>query len=356
MTLRDQCRLVLNGTSELGAILRCDGNVSVVVEPTATLGMTLWAGLERVSGVPELINNGTIRIWGRERPILFIFLRNRGTVTTFASTIQFETGAAIDLIQESGGRLSLGAGLNHGATLNGNALFHAGSSVSGEAFIREARVEGRIQGRLHFDRLSFGATAISKFSLITPRDRLSATQPIALAGQLELAPLQGTAPGPDDLIQLVTSGVEITGQFAGRPYGQRVQIPGGLESMLLTLSADSRRVELGRFLPRETHLSIVPLDFRLPEVAGRVGGCFVVPHPAVTLGEGIMAGGRADAVRQKARCCMSPNDATRPRVSAASSANPAICLASERSFSLPIPQARSQSVARTDGLVAIDLR
>lgn len=291
LVLRDQCRLALKSFSELESPLRCDGDVSVVVEPAATLGVTEGGGFLRLGGIPELRNEGIIRIWGSSRAMPFIFLRNRGTVTIFSSTINFETGAPTDLIQESGGSLDLGAGLDHGATLNGNAIFHNGSTVLGEAFIREARVEGRIQGRLNFDRLSFGSTAISKFSLIRSRDRLSATQPIALAGQLELAPLQGIIPGPDDVFEIVSSPGEITGQFAGRPFGQRVLIPGRSETMLLTRSAGLHRVELRSFLPGATGLSTVPLDFRLPEGAGGLGGCFVLPHPAVILPEGIVAGG-----------------------------------------------------------------
>ncbi|MBE0540794.1 MAG: hypothetical protein IH623_05355 [Verrucomicrobia bacterium] len=292
LTLRDQCSLVLNGDSFLGSPLRCDGNVRVMVQPWAMLDVALNGGfIHLTNGVPELRNEGTLHIMGNEQPVPFIYLYNRGTVITFASTIDFQTGAGLDMIQEAGGRLDVGAGLGHGATLNGNALFRQGSTVSGEAYLRQARVEGRIQGRFSFDELSFGPTAVSKFSLIAPHDHLSAAQPIALDGRLELAPLQGVIPGPDDVFQLVRSDGEITGQFTNRPFGQRVLVSGTNETMLLTRSADLHRVELRNFLPEATSLYSLPLSFRLPEVVGAVGGCFVVPHPAVTLSEGTVAGG-----------------------------------------------------------------
>ena len=290
LTLRDQCSLVLNGASFLGSPLRCDGNVSVMVKPSVMLDVALNGGFIRVNGVPELRNEGTLRIMGQEQPVPFIYLYNRGTVTTFGSTIDFQTGAGLDMIQEAGGNLSLGAGLGHGATLNGNALFRQGGSVSGQGYIREARVEGRIQGHLNFNRLSFGSTATTRFSLIGPRELISAAQPIVLDGQLELTAFQGVIPGPDSVLQLVHSDGEITGQFTGRPFGQRVLIPGGNETMLLTRSADSHLVELRKFLPQATTIFDQPLSFRLSNV-GAIGGCFVVPHPAVRLPEGIVAGG-----------------------------------------------------------------
>jgi hypothetical protein len=290
LTLRDGCSLVLNGTSLLESPLRCEGDVRVVIDPSASLGVAADAGFVRLSGVPELRNEGTLRIWGQEQPIPFIFLSNRGRVTTFASTIDFQTGAVLDVVQEAGGQLSLGAGLDYGATLNGSVLLRSGSTAAGQAFMRQARVEGHIQGRFRFDRLSFGSTATSKFSLIEPRDHLSAIQPIVLDGHLELAGLQGTIPGPDDVFVLVSSAGNITGGFVGRPFGQRVPIPGLNETMLLTLSANPHRVELRKFLPAATSLLGLPLSFRLPEAASEVGGCFVVPHPATLLPEGTVAG------------------------------------------------------------------
>ncbi|MBL9168135.1 MAG: hypothetical protein JNN07_10375 [Verrucomicrobiales bacterium] len=290
LTLRDGCSLVLNGTSRLESPLRCDGDVRVVINPSASLGVAAIAGFIRVSGAPELRNEGALRIWGQEEPIPFIFLSNRGRVTTFGSTIDFQTGAGLDLVQEAGGHLSVGAGFGYEATLNGNVLLRAGSTAAGQAYVRQARVEGQIQGRFIFDRLSFGSTATSKFSLIEPRDHLSAIQPIVLDGHLELAALQGTIPGPDDVFGLVSSAGNITGGFVGRPFGQRVPIPGLNETMLLTLSANPHRVELRKFLPAAKSLLGLPLSFRLPEAANEVGGCFVVPHPATLLPEGTLAG------------------------------------------------------------------
>lgn len=289
LVLRDQGRIMLKDRSELTTPLQCEGNVRLVVESTATLGMAEHGGFLRVGGgVPELVNDGRINVWGQEQPIPFIYLNNRGTVTTFANTLDFDTGAGLDMIQEPGGHLSVGAGFDREGIVNGNALFRQGSTIFGQGYIHQAHIEGQIQGRFSFNQLSFGPTAVSRFSLVGTPDRLSATQPIALAGQFELAPLQGFTPGPDDSFQIMSSGGDITGEFANAPFGQRVHQFG---SLLLTRAANLRSVSLGRFLPPEININSVPLAFRLPAVAGELGGCFVVPHPAVTLPEGTVAGG-----------------------------------------------------------------
>ena len=245
-----------------------------------------------MGGVPELINDGHISIRGQQQPIPFIYLYNRGTVSTFASVLDFDTGANIDLLQETGGQLSIGAGFDHGAILDCYALIRQGSTVFGQGYIREARVEGQIQGRITFEELEFGPTAVSRFSLGATPDRLTVTttNPVALAGQLELLPGAGFDPGPEAVFPIVVSAGEVTGEFAGRPFGQRVQIPGTGQSLLLTRSADSHRVELRRYLPPAVSLSVAPLSFRMAESAGGLGGCFVAPDPAVLLPEATLAG------------------------------------------------------------------
>ncbi|MEN9676797.1 MAG: tRNA(Glu)-specific nuclease WapA precursor, partial [Verrucomicrobiota bacterium] len=288
--LQDRFQLVFKSFCELESRLWCNGDVLVVVEPTATLGVAEGGGLVRLSGAPELLNEGSLRVWSSEPGVPFVFLRNRGRITTFAHTLRFQTGAANDLIQEAGGSLDLGAGVGAGATLNGKAVFLAGSTVLGDAHIREARLEGNVEGRLSFDRLSLAPTAVSRFELAAPRGSLSAIQPVTLAGRLELAPLRGFKPGPDQEFPIVTSGGEITGAFDGTPFGQRVNLPGG-GSFLLTRSVDARAVVLGKYRPPAVNIEGDPLTFRLPDGAGELGGCFVAPHPAISLPEGDWAGG-----------------------------------------------------------------
>ncbi len=290
LVLRDQGRIVLKDFSELTTPLRCEGNVRLVVESTATLGVPQYGGFVRVGGVPELINDGRISIWGQQQPIPFIYLYNRGSVFAFASTLDFDSGAGIDFLQETNGHLSIGAGFDHGATLDGYAFTRQGSTVFGQGYIRQARIEGQIQGRIAFEELEFGATAVSRFSLAYTPDRLTVTQPVTLAGQLELAPSAGFDPGPDTVFPIVISGGDVTGEFAGRTFGQRVQIPETGQSLLLTRSADLHRVELRKYLPPPVPLNTSPLSFRMAEFAGELGGCFVAPDPAVLLPEAVLAG------------------------------------------------------------------
>ncbi len=290
LTLRDQARLVLKAQSELSSPMRCEGNVRVVVEATASLGVPQYGGFVRVGGVPELHNHGRISIWGQQQPIPFIYLYNLGTVFTYASTLDFDTNVLIAVLQEPGGHLSIGAGFDQGGTINGYALIRQGSTVFGQGYIHHARVEGRIQGRFNFEQLEFGPTAVSKFNLTGMPDRLSATQPIALDGQMELAMIGNFSPEPDQVFPIVQSAGPITGQFAGRPLGQRVQVPGTGQSLLLTRSADAHSVELRRYLPPSVSLTVAPLSFRMAEFGGGLGGCYIAPDPAILLPEATLAG------------------------------------------------------------------
>ncbi len=228
---------------------------------------------------------------GFARSVPFIFVHNFGRIITFANSIAFDTGAGTDLIQEAGGILELGSFT--GATLNGKVLVKQGSTVFGEAMIREAIIEGEAHGRLSFQILTLAPTAISKFELSGPQGSLSTTQnlPLALAGQLQLGSLRGLIPGPNDQFEIVRANAGTTGQFAGADFGKRVQLPGGTGSLLLTRSADSQAIRLGSFLPPPVVLDGVPLNFRMPDAVPGVGGCFVVPHPAIDLPVGNWAGG-----------------------------------------------------------------
>ena len=140
LVLRDHGRIVLKASSELSTPLQCEGNVILEVDSTATLGVSQHGGFIRGDGVPELHNRGRINIWSREQPVPFIYLYNLGTLSAFANTIDFQTGAGLDMIQEAGGHLIVCAGFEHGATVNGNALFREGGTIFGQGYIREARV------------------------------------------------------------------------------------------------------------------------------------------------------------------------------------------------------------------------
>ena len=296
-TLRGQCQLALRGGSRLETLLRCDGDVRLIVEPTGTLDIGEATGFLWINGVPELRNEGTISVFARDNRVPFIFLRNHGRVHAYASTLDFMTGAPTNLItgfthliQEPGGHLGLGAGVDEEATLVAKVEFKDGSTVSGQAHIREAHARGQMQGRLRFDQLSFGPAPTNKFGLVDPPDHLSTQSALALAGRLEIVSRTGFMPGPEDAFEIVRSTGGITGEFSNVPFGQRVQLPNG-GSMRVTLSEDSRAVVLRGYLPRAEYLGSVPLNFLMPAPDVPVGGCFVVPHPAVNLPEGDWAGG-----------------------------------------------------------------
>ena len=304
LTLLDQSQLILRNFAELGSRLLFNGNSRLVIETTGDLAVAEGGEFRRIGGTPEVHNKRSIRVWSRAWNVPMMVVRNFGTITAFNNTLDFLGVGATDpgLIQESGGLLSLGTGPGAPAHIYGKVLGKAGSFFSGDAEIDEAHIEGTVHGRLNLNRLSFGPTAVINYQIAGPEDKLfgghplnlSVGRPVALAGRLEVGLRQGFAPGPDDQYTVIKAAGEITGQFTGAAFGQRIDLADGMGSFLLTLSADTRSVMLSRFWPPPVFPGEDPLVFRLPEIAGDIGGSFIAPHPATKLPDGNWAGGRME--------------------------------------------------------------
>jgi hypothetical protein len=287
--IRDAARLALRGTAELVSNLNCGGSSSLTVESGASLGVSGEGALVRVSGIPESINRGNIRIWGSDRTVPWIFLRNHGGLDTFGNTVQFRTGSATDLIQESGGRIGLGAGTSTPGGLDGVVQVGAESSVIGRGRIQEAHVAGTLDGILEFQRLTLGSTAVLRLALIEPRGRINVAGPVQLAGRLVLGSLRGREMGGQR--DLVRARGGVTGQFVGMPLGARIPLPDGAGTALLSLSGDAQAVRLGGERPPPISVDSSALTYRLAEIPGSPGGCRIIPHSNVQLPEGNWAGG-----------------------------------------------------------------
>lgn len=287
--IRDAARWTMRGTAELLTSLNCGGSSILAVESGASLGVSGEGALVRVSGIPESINRGNIRIWGSDRTVPWILLRNHGGLDTFGNTVQFRTGSATDLIQESGGRIGLGAGASNPGGLDGVVQVGTGSSVIGHGRIQEAHVAGTLDGILDFHRLSLGTTAVLRLALIEPRGRINVAGPLQLAGRLVLGSLRGREmEGQRDLVR---AGGGITGQFVGMPLGTRIPLPDGAGTALLSLSGDAQTVRLGGERPPPVSVDATALTYRLGELPGSPGGCRIIPHSNVQLPEGNWAGG-----------------------------------------------------------------
>jgi hypothetical protein len=287
--IRDTARWAMRGTAELASILSCGGTSSLVVESGASLGVSGEGALVRGSGIPEMINRGNIRIWGSGRTVPWILLRNHGGLDTYGNTVQFRTGSATDLIQESGGRIGLGAGTSTPGGLDGVVQVGAGSSVIGRGRIQEAQVAGTLDGILDFQRLSLASTAVLRLALTEPRGRINVAGPVQLAGRLVLGSLRGQAMGGQR--DLVRASGGVTGQFVGMPLGARIPLPDGAGTALLSLSGDAQTVRLGGERPPPVSVDSSALTYRLAEIPGSPGGCRVIPHSNVQLPEGNWAGG-----------------------------------------------------------------
>jgi hypothetical protein len=215
--------------------------------------------------------------------------------------VAFAAGGPTNVLVETGGRITLGAGSTERGHLGGTVVVMAGGSLAGFGRITRVQMAGTLQGRLEFGSLTLAPGAASRFELSSRPDRWLMDAPVELAGRLELQPLplvsptQFFAPQPDEefvLVETIVAG-GLTGAFSNAPFGQRVQVPGGAGgSFLLTRSADGRQAVLSRYLPSAEYIQYAPLKFLLPEIAGRRGGCFLVPHAAISLPEGSWAGGR----------------------------------------------------------------